>query len=151
MRAASAEKRTQSEAEMAVTGAVTTYAFPPPEGSAYAAPRFPRSEEVLSRAPRPMRQAGSDRAGTATVLEFPARFPAQLDDDRAEFGASDPRARPNRPFSTVPTGAFLAQHIAQERLSEGLTLEPHAAAAAAYSRSRNLTGGANSSGVDLAV
>jgi hypothetical protein len=148
---------------MAVTGAVAIYAFPPSEGSPYAPPRGPRGEDapprgprgenVLSRAPRSQRQA--DAGGDATILEFPDKFSAQLDDDRAYRAASNARVRTLRPYSMAPpgapTGAFLAQHIAQERLSEGLTLEPHAQVAAAYARSRALASGGGGTGIDLAI
>lgn len=134
---------------MAVTGAVTIYAFPPSEGSPYAPPRGPRGEDALSRAPRSQRQA--DAGGDATILEFPDKFSAQLGDDRAYHAATNPRVRTLRPYSTAPTGAFLAQHIAQERLGEGLTLEPHAQVAAAYARIRALAGGGGGTGIDLAI
>ncbi|MCK6454062.1 MAG: hypothetical protein L6R19_24875 [Alphaproteobacteria bacterium] len=141
---------------MAVTGAVAPYALPAGEGGPYALLRGPRVESRVGD-DRPAggawaaRQAVRDHTGSATILEFPDRFAARLDDDVAFYAQSVPRARPVRALSTAPTGAFLAQHIAQELLGDGLFLDPHARAAAAYARGGGLAGGAGPSRLDLAV
>ena len=151
-------QRTQSVAGMAVTGAVATYALPSGEGGSYALLRGPRGEaasgvgqDLPSRAPRIAQRVDADNTGGATILEFPDRFSSQLDDDRAYHAASNPRARQARAFATAPTGAFLAQHIAQERLGDGLTLDPHARAAAAYSRSFGLSTNGQNGRLDVAI
>ncbi len=141
---------------MAVTGAVATYVLPAGEGASYALLRGPRAEPRVgddrpAGGARAAHQADRDHAGRAAILEFPDRFAAHLDDDLAFYAQSVPQARPVRAFSTAPTGAFLAQHIAQERLGDGLFLDPHGRAAAAYARSGGLAGYAGQNRIDLAV
>jgi hypothetical protein len=95
------------------------------------APRAPSFE-----APRPV---GREQR-PASILAFPQRIADQFtrDDDAPDSGNAGSEWR-NAAGVKLPTSAFLAQHIAQERLTEGLTLDPYASATTAYARSGRLS------------
>jgi hypothetical protein len=91
-------------------------------------PSSPEAARPLERQERPV-----------AVLAFPRRPADRFADDAETAGGRAYRsAWRDAGGAPLPTSAFLAQHIAQERLTGGLTLDPHAAATGAYARSGKL-------------
>jgi len=93
---------------------------------------------------------GQQRA--AAILAFPQRLAGQYAREDEPGGRSSGGAQwRNSAGLPLPTSAFLAQHIAQERLTTGLTLDPHAGATGAYARSGRLASPATGPLVDLSI
>jgi len=88
----------------------------------------------------------------AAILAFPQRVAGQFarDEDTAGQHDNSPGWR-NAAGLPLPTSAFLAQHIAQERLTEGLTLDPYAGATGAYARTGLLAPSFTGPLVDLTI
>jgi hypothetical protein len=89
---------------------------------------------------------------TAGVLAFPRRVAERVAGE--DNAGTAPGARPawrNATGLPLPGGAFLAHQIAQERLGDGLALDPHPAATRAYARSGRLAAPAATPTVDLSI
>ncbi|MCC7049423.1 MAG: hypothetical protein IT562_22125 [Alphaproteobacteria bacterium] len=122
------------------------------DAEGYPQPR-PRRADGPARGPVFESPRPVDREGRpATILSFPRRVAdAYAGDDepspwhQASTGWHDAGGAP------LPSSAFLTQHIAQERLTEGLSLDPYAGASSAYGRSGRLSVPAIAQTVDLAV
>ncbi|MCC6470942.1 MAG: hypothetical protein IT563_21680 [Alphaproteobacteria bacterium] len=113
----------------------------------------PRRAEGTARAAAFDATRPVDREGRpATVLAFPRRVaePYAPDEESAGWRPA-PAPWHDAAGATLPSSTFLTQHIAQERLTEGLSLDPYASATGAYGRSGRLSIPAIAQTVDLAV
>ena len=124
---------------MAVAAPVTYIAKTVIDADGYPVAR-PRRGDGQARAPAfetPRPVGREQRPGT--VLAFPQRIVDQFahEEELPERPGAGSGWR-NAAGAPLPNTAFLAQHIAQERLTEGLSLDPYASATGAYTRSDRL-------------
>lgn len=98
-------------------------------------------------------QAFEQQQRPATILAFPQRLAGQFqrEDDIADHRGGGAQGWRNAAGLPLPTSAFLAQHIAQERLTVGLTLDPYAGAIGAYARTGRMAALAASPLLDLTI
>lgn len=105
----------------------------------------PQSQET-QRAQQPRDQR------SAAILAFAQRVAQHFDAESTGTEGESGQAAWRQPAeSNYPISTFLAQHIAQERLNEGLTLDPYAGATGAYARSGQLAASGAAAGLDIAV
>ncbi|HND55458.1 MAG TPA: hypothetical protein PLV92_23750, partial [Pirellulaceae bacterium] len=89
---------------------------------------------------------------SAAILAFAQRVAQHFDAESTGTEGESGQAAWRQPAeSNYPISTFLAQHIAQERLNEGLTLDPYAGATGAYARSGQLAASGAAAGLDIAV
>lgn len=84
----------------------------------------------------------------SNILAFADRVAQRLREqaDYQDFEGESGNSWTAKAAANFPASPFLAQHIAQEQLSTGLTLDPHRSATSAYARSGAL-GAASSLGI----